>query len=65
MNKISQAASHMGKIGGKKSVEKRLGGKTKEEIAEIMRGVRLSPEQNKILDKMVQESVDNLNKNVE
>lgn len=65
MNKTSQAAAHLGRMGGKKSVEKRLGGKTDKEISDLMRRVKLSPEQNKSLDKMVQESVDNLNKNVD
>lgn len=44
--------------------EKRLGGLTATEQSQLMRDVRLSPEQKKIADKMAQEMVDNLNKNV-
>lgn len=58
------AASLMGKKGGKASAEKRLGGLTSAERSQLMRDVRLSPEQRKKFDKMAQESVDNLNKNV-
>lgn len=64
MNKTSQAASHMGKIGGKASAEKRLGGLTAAERSQLMRDVRLSPAQKKVAAKMAQEMVDNLNKNV-
>ena len=64
MNKTSQAASHLGKLGGKKSAEKRFSGKTKEEISAIMRKARLSPDQKKKAGQMAQEMVDNLNKNV-
>ena len=64
MNKISQAASSMGKIGGKASAEKRLGGLTAAERSQLMRDVRLSPSQKKVAAKMGQEMVDNLNKNV-
>ena len=65
MNGINKAAQELGRRGGKKSAEKRLGGMTKEERSALMSRVRLSPAQSKKLDKMAQESVDNLNKNVE
>lgn len=40
----TQAARFLGKLGGKKSVESRFNGKTKEEVSEIMRRVRLGHE---------------------
>ena len=65
MNGINKAAQELGRRGGKKSIEKRFAGKTEKEISDIMRRARLSPEERKDLDKMAQEAVDNLNKNVE
>lgn len=64
MNETSLAASHMGKIGGKKSVEKRFDGKSKEEISELMRAVRMTKEQSARFDEALDEVVENLNKNV-
>lgn len=42
MENLSNIAKQLGSRGGKKSVKKRLGGLTKEQISEHMRGVRLS-----------------------
>lgn len=36
----NKAAQALGKLGGKKSVQSRFAGKTKEEISAIMKGVR-------------------------
>lgn len=44
--------------------ERLFGGKTDAEIKELMAKVKLSPEQRKEFDKMAQEMVDNLNRNV-
>lgn len=40
-NPLSKLASKLGRIGGKKSVESRFKGKSKEEISEMMRDVRM------------------------
>lgn len=40
MGEPSKAAQELGRLGGKKSAESRLGGKTKEEISEKMRELR-------------------------
>ena len=45
--------------------ERLFGGKTDAEIKELMAKVKLSPEQRKEFDKMAQEAVDNLNRNVQ
>lgn len=51
----------MGKKGGKKSVESRFAGKTKEEISEIMKGVRkASKKDQKVWDKMSNEALGSL-----
>ena len=64
MKKINKAAQALGKLGGKASVKSRFKGKTKKEISEAMRKVRLTPKENKEFDEMAQEIVDNLNSNV-
>ena len=61
---ISNIAKQFAKHGGKKSAQSRFAGKSKEEISEIMRKVRMSSEQKKKVDVMVQGMVDNLNQNV-
>lgn len=38
---VSDIASQLGKLGGKKSAQVRFAGKTKEEISAIMRAVRV------------------------
>jgi hypothetical protein len=40
--KISEIAKALGSLGGKKSVKVRFAGKTKEEISEIMKRVKLA-----------------------
>jgi hypothetical protein len=60
----SLAAKFLGRIGGTKSAEKRLGGLTKEERSELMRKVRLSPKQREEVMIGLQAMVDNLNNNV-
>lgn len=40
MSEPNKAAQELGRLGGKKSVESRLGGKTKEEISEAMKTLR-------------------------
>ncbi|MBM3205155.1 hypothetical protein FJZ48_04255 [Candidatus Uhrbacteria bacterium] len=69
-NPNSQIAKQLGSVGGKKSVEKRFAGKTKKEISELMRKVRTSALLKKsnppkeVLDQMVKDSVESLNKSV-
>jgi hypothetical protein len=63
MNKTSQAASLMGKVGGKKSAEKRLGHLSKEQASELMRKVRMTPKERVQFESGLQGMVDNLNKN--
>jgi len=66
-NKLSKFASAMGKVGGKKSAEKRLGGMTEKEISEMMARIRIkqsTPEFKKFVKDAGQAFVDNLNKNV-
>lgn len=63
----SQAAKFLGKLGGQASVIKRLAGKSKSEISEIMRTVRkaaLTKNESKEFSKSVGGMVKNLNKNV-
>ncbi len=56
MKEINEAARALGKLGGKKSAEARLGGKTKEQKSELMRRVRLSKRDRAILlDAMLEE----------
>jgi hypothetical protein len=57
-------ARQLGSRGGKKSVESRFKGLTKEQKSELMRKVRLTPRQKKEVDLMVNSMVKNLNKNV-
>ena len=45
--------SSMGKKGGKKSASKRLGGKTKQEISEIMRKIRKGLRKGGIVDEQL------------
>jgi hypothetical protein len=42
MQNLSNIAKLLGSNGGKKSAESRLGGKTKEQISELMRKIRLT-----------------------
>ena len=65
MNKISEIASQLGKIGGKKSVEARFKGKSQEEISKIMSDVRISPKLKKKLDIAVESAIVGMNKNIE
>ena len=60
----SEAAKFLGRIGGKASVKSRFAGKTKKDISEIMRNVRLSKKEEKEVDVMVKKMTDNLNKNI-
>lgn len=54
---------HLGRLGGKKSAEKRLSHLSKEERSALMRKVRLTPEQDARFTAGLQGMVDNLNKN--
>jgi len=54
----------MAQLGGKASVKKRFKGKTKKQISELMRKVRLSKEEKKEVKEMAGLMVENLNKNV-
>ena len=47
---ISEIAKQLGKRGGQKSVKSRFTGKTKEEISEIMRGIRSGLKRGGIID---------------
>lgn len=62
---LSKIAQQLGKKGGKKSVESRFGGKTKSEISEIMRKVRLTKSEKAEFSEMVDESIENLKRNIE
>lgn len=67
-NNLKSIAAQLGSQGGKKSVKSRFKGKTKAEISEMMRGVRLNKitytkQDHKRMDKMAKEIVKNLNKN--
>lgn len=64
MNKLSKIAQQLGKLGGKKSAQSRFSGKSKDEISELMRKVRLSKQDSKDFQKTLSGFVDNLNKNV-
>ncbi len=61
---IKNYAKELGMKGGRASAKKRFDGKTKDEISEIMRKVRLTKLQKKEFDKGVNGMVANLNKNV-
>jgi len=67
INPLSRAASQLGKIGGKNSVKSRFAGKSDSDVSETMRkvryGKRYTPEDTKIIDKITNELVNNLNKN--
>lgn len=68
MNLLNKAAKLMGKKGGLKSAESRLGNMTAEESVEMRRirlyNQRYTPEEQKEMDEMGDEFVANLNKNV-
>lgn len=55
-------AQELGKLGGKKSVEVRLGGLTKEQKSELMRKVRYSKKQIEESDIMAEEFVNAINR---
>ena len=57
-------AKELGKLGGRKSVEKRFLGKSKKEISEVMRNVRYTKREKEITDKMALALRDGLNKNM-
>lgn len=63
MNNTSKFAAELGRRGGQKSAEKRLGGLTKQERSDLMRRVRLSKEEDASFRKGLTGMVDNLNKN--
>jgi hypothetical protein len=58
---LSKIAKQLGKKGGKKSVEARFGGKSKQEISEMMRKVRYSKKELQEMDEMDAEFVKGLN----
>lgn len=66
---LSEIAKQLGSAGGKKSAQSRFKGKTKKEISEIMKKVRLAKpftkEQNKESNKRANEVLTNLNQNVQ
>lgn len=69
INPLSKIAKQLGAIGGKKSVESRFKGKSKEEISKEMSRVRMynqryTPEDKKKIDNMTEEFVKGLNENV-
>jgi len=49
------AAKLLGSLGGKASANKRLGGKTQSEISEIMKNIRLSKKDKKIISEVTYE----------
>lgn len=59
-NTMTQIAKALGSLGGKKSAEVRFGGKTKSEISEIMKKVRLTSKQKAEVDEMMGESLQSL-----
>jgi flavorubredoxin len=61
-NKISEYAKLLGSRGGKQSAKKRLEGKTKEEISEIMRKMRYSKKQSETIKEMGENVVEGLRK---
>ena len=60
----NENARQLGKLGGKASVKSRFKGKTKEQISEHMRKIRLSKNEKKKFDEMVEGAVKSLNKSV-
>lgn len=60
----SQAAKFLGRLGGKKSVESRLGGKTKEERSEIMRSIRLTKKEAKEFNVGAKSMIEQMNKSI-
>lgn len=56
--------SMMGKKGGKKSVQSRFKGKTKDEISDMMRKVRLTREDNDEIDAGVRDMVEGMRKTI-
>lgn len=64
MKKINKFAQQLGKMGGKKSAQSRLNGKSKAEISEMMRKLRYTKEQRVKIKEMSKEMVAALNKNV-
>lgn len=70
MKKLSNIAKQLGSAGGKKSVKARFGGKTKEEVSQTMRKVRMTALAKAVnppkgyMDQIMKETIDNLNKNV-
>ena len=65
MENIKNIAKALGSLGGKKSAKNRFAGKSKKEISELMRKVRLTSEQKKKTSKMAGEFTRNLNRNVQ
>lgn len=67
-SKRTQAAKFLGKLGGKKSAQSRLGGKTNEEISEAMRLLRFNKrytkKEQKELNEMAEDAVQALNAGV-
>lgn len=61
---LDKVASELGRIGGKKSAQSRFKGKSKKQISNIMRKVRYSKKDHKVMDKMTKEFVSNLNEGV-
>jgi hypothetical protein len=64
MENITSAASQLGKLGGKKSAESRFAGKSKEDISEMMRKVRLTPQESEEFDVAVAAMVEDMRKNI-
>jgi len=64
MNILKNIVKMLGKKGGQKSAEVRLGHLTDEEISVEMRKIRYSKEQIKKMDQHGKEFVENLNRNV-
>lgn len=58
------SASRLGKQGGINSAKSRFSGKSKSEISEIMKRVRLIKKDRNNLSNLAQEMADNLGKNV-
>lgn len=62
--KTSDYARKLGSSGGKKSVQSRFNGKTKEQISELMRKVRLSKAESKDFSAGLQDMVNGMRKNI-
>jgi len=62
--KYTEIAKQLGSRGGKKSVEVRLGGLTKEQKSEIMRKVRLSFKELENFKQGAEKMVNNMQKNI-